>query len=77
MNDQITDVIIHTGEPLDEQRFAQLTRQVYLQDGVVSLRRNLHAPRLLMVVYNAARIPARRILDTVTGLGIPAALVGM
>lgn len=77
MNTHIADVIIHTRNTLSERQFAHLVSQVYREDGVVSVSRNPHTPRFLMVVYNAARIRAKRILDAVIAEGHPASLVGI
>jgi hypothetical protein len=76
-NSHITDVIIHTEAQLDDEQFARLSKQVYGQLGVVSMSRNVHTPRFLMVVYNAASVKARHILDTVTDAGYRASLVGI
>ena len=77
MNAKITDVIIHTKDQLSEQQFAEVSDRVYKTDGIVSLSRNPHTPRFLMVVYNAGRTRASNILNTVTGLGHRASLVGI
>ena len=77
MNSKITDVIIHTREQLSDQQFAEVTAQVYKTEGIVSLSRNVHTPRFLMVVYNAGRTRANSILTTVKGLGYDASLVGI
>lgn len=77
MNSKITDVIIHTKEQLSEQQFAEVSDRVYKSEGIVSLSRNVHTPRFLMVVYNAGRTRANSILNTVTGMGHDATLVGI
>jgi len=77
MNSKITDVIIHTKDQLSEQQFAEITDQVYKTEGIVSLSRNVHTPKFLMVVYNAGRTRANCILNTVKGLGYDASLVGI
>jgi len=77
MNSKIADVIIHTKDQLSEQQFAEISSQVYKSDGIVSLSRNVHTPRFLMVVYNAGRTRANSILQTVNGLGYDASLVGI
>jgi hypothetical protein len=77
MNSKITDVIIHTKDLLSDVQFAKMSDQVYKTDGIVSLNRNVHTPRFLMVVYNAERIRANSILRTVNGLGYEASLVGI
>jgi hypothetical protein len=77
MNEKITDVIIHTKDQLSDEQFAEVTDQVYKTEGIVSLSRNIHTPRFLMVVYNAGRTRANSILTTVKGLGYDASLVGI
>ena len=77
MNTKITDVIIHTKDHLSDQQFAEVTDQVYKTEGIVSLSRNVHTPKFLMVVYNAGRTRANSILRTVKGLGYDASLVGI
>lgn len=77
MNSAITDVIIHTKDQLSDEEFAELTDQVYRTEGIVSLNRNIHTPRFLMVVYNAGRTRANSILTTVRRLGYDASLVGI
>ena len=77
MNSKITDVIIHTKDDLSDSQFAEVSDQVYKTEGVVSLSRNVHTPRFLMVVYNASRIRANGILRTIKGMGYDASLVGI
>ena len=77
MNSKITDVIIHTKDHLSDQQFADISEQVYQTEGVVSLSRNVHTPKFLMVVYNASRTRANSILKTVKNLGYDASLVGI
>jgi len=77
MNSKITDVIVHTKDILNDEQFDRMSAQVYKTDGVVSLNRNVHTPRFLMVVYNAERTRAISILQTVKGLGYEASIVGM
>lgn len=77
MNTKITDVIIHTKDHLSDQQFAEVSSQIYKTEGIVSLSRNVHTPKFLMVVYNAGRTRANSILRTVKGLGYDASLVGI
>jgi len=77
MNTKITDVIIHIKDHLSDQQFAEVTDQVYKTEGIVSLSRNVHTPKFLMVVYNAGHTRANNILRTVKGLGYDASLVGI
>jgi hypothetical protein len=77
MNSKITDIIVHTRELLNDIQFLSLTRRIYKNDGIVSVSRNVHTPRMLMIVYNAARTHSSNILGTFRELGYNAALVGM
>ena len=77
MNAKITDVIIHTSEQLNDQQFAEVTAQVYKTEGIVSLSRNVHTPKFLMVVYNAGHTRANNILATIKQQGYDASLVGI
>jgi hypothetical protein len=72
----ITDTIIHTRDVLSDREFEVLTDEVYRDQGIVSLSRNPHTPRFLMVVYNAARTRSTTILDIVKQHGYEASLVG-
>jgi len=77
MNHTITDVIIHTNDRLSDIQLAEVTRRLSVEDGIISFNRNQRTPHCLMVAYNASRIRARHILDTVIGMGHRAQLVGM
>jgi hypothetical protein len=77
MNNTITDVIIHTNKKLSDLQFTELSERVHDEYGVVSLGRNSHTPKFLMVVYNAAKTQSRSILKTVTDQGYDATLVGI
>ena len=77
MNNTITDVIIHTNKNLSDEEFTELSEHVYASEGVVSLSRNVHTPKFLMVVYNATKIRSKNILNTVIGSGHEATLVGI
>ncbi|MET0066013.1 MAG: hypothetical protein ABW076_06680 [Candidatus Thiodiazotropha sp.] len=77
MNHQVTDILIHTRQALSEQAFEQLSDQVYQDRGIVSIRRNIHRPKLLMVVYDAAVTGSMHILQQVRGQGHEATLVAM
>lgn len=77
MNNSITDVIIHTNDCLDPSQYASLSDTIYRQPGIVSLSRNVHTPRFLMVVYNAAVTRSREILDCVKAQGFESTLIGI
>jgi|GEM_PF-2446709 len=72
----IADTMIHTRELLSESEFEALSDEVYREKGIVSLSRNPHTPRFLMVVYNAARTRSSAILAIVRQHGYRASLVG-
>jgi hypothetical protein len=73
----ITDTMIHTRELLSDSEFSSLSQQIYRDGGIVSLSRNPHTPRFLMVVYNAARTRSTAILEVVRQNGFHASLVGI
>ena len=73
----ITDTMIHTRELLSDREFEALSDDVYRDQGIVSLSRNPHTPRFLMVVYNAARTRSTAILDIVRQRGYQASLIGI
>jgi len=77
MSKTITDVIIHTRESLTGYQFEEVSKNVYLNEGIVSFNRNTKTPRCLMVVYNAGKTKASNILGTVRNMGINASLVGI
>ena len=77
MNSKITDVIIHTNHNLSDLQFAEVSDKIYKTEGIVSLSRNVHTPRFLMVVYNASCLRANGILRTVKAMGYEASLVGI
>ncbi len=73
----ITDTMIHTRDVLSDREFEALSEEVYRDQGIVSLSRNPHTPRFLMVVYNAARTRSTAILEIVRQHGYQASLVGI
>jgi hypothetical protein len=74
---QITDAMIHTGGVLSESEFKVLSDRVHRGEGIVSLSRNPHTPRFLIVVYNAARTSSIAILNRVRQQGYQASLIGI
>jgi hypothetical protein len=73
----ITDAMIHTGGVLSESEFKVLSDRVHRGEGIVSLSRNPHTPRFLIVVYNAARTSSIAILNRVRQQGYQASLIGI
>ena len=77
MNKHITDVIIHTHDSLTNHQFYEVSRNGYMNEGIVSFSRNTKTPQCLMVVYNAVKTQASNILNTVKNMGVNASLVGI
>ena len=73
----IADTMIHTHNLLSDREFKALSDEVYCEEGIVSVSRNPHTPRFLMVVYNAACTHASIILAIVRQHGYQASLVGI
>jgi hypothetical protein len=73
----ITDVIILTKNTLTVHQFDELSRNVQMNEGVISRSRNIKTPQCLMLVYNSARTHAKGILDIVNDTGVKASLVGI
>ena len=77
MNKNITDVIIHTKESLTTYQFDEVSKNVYLQLGVISLSRNDNTTQCLMLVYNSVKTQASKILNIVIDAGVKSSLVGI
>jgi hypothetical protein len=77
MNKNITDVIIHTKEPLTTHQFDEVSKNVTMKYGVISLSRNANTPQCLMLIYHSGKTRARNILNVVTNTGVKASLVGI
>lgn len=69
--------MIQIRNQVDDTQFSQLSKQAYEMNGVVSFQRNLQRPQLLMVIYDAAVVRAKQILDLVRGQGHNASLIGI
>ena len=77
MSNTTIDVMIYTTNTLSTNQFEQLSKSVYDKEGVISLSRNIKTPQCLMLIYNASKIKARNILNTITNMGVKASLVGI
>jgi hypothetical protein len=73
----IADTIIHTRELLSEREFDTLSKAIYRDAGIVSLSRNPHTPRFLMVIYNTACTRSTAILEVIRQHGFQASIVGI
>ncbi|MDH5711595.1 MAG: hypothetical protein OEZ15_08035 [Gammaproteobacteria bacterium] len=77
MNHQATDVIIYTKNPLSDDQFSEVARQVKTIDGVLRFERSQQKPNFIMVAYRAGQTRAIIILNKLTRLGFNASLVGI
>ena len=77
MNNNTTDVMIHTQTTLSEDQFSEIARQVKTIDGVVRFDRNPRKPNFILVAYKAGQIRALTILNKLTRLGFNASLIGI
>jgi len=77
MNNQTTDVMLHTSQPLDDRQFSEVASQCKAIEGVIKFDRSPHRPHFIMVAYNAGQTRALAILNKLTRLGFNASLVGI
>ncbi len=77
MSHTVTDVIIHTRNPLSQSQFEVVASQVKHIEGLISFDRSRARPNFILVAYNAGQTRALAILNKVTRLGFNASLVGI
>lgn len=73
----ISDVMIHIKEPLNEEARNSLENAMRKIDGVVSPRFNAGKEHLLMVTYSTGKTSAAVLLERTRAAGYSARLVGM
>jgi hypothetical protein len=73
----ISDVMIHINEPLDEEARSALENAMLKIEGVVSPRFNAGKAHLLMVAYDTEKTSTAALLDQTLAAGYTAQLVGM
>jgi hypothetical protein len=73
----ISDVMIHIKEPLDEEARSALENALQKVEGVVSPRFNPGKEHLLMIAYDTERTSTAVLLEKARTAGYTAQLVGM
>jgi len=73
----ISDVMIHIKEPLNEEARTALESALQKVEGVVSPRFNPGKEHLLMVAYDTERTSTAALLEKTRTAGYTAKLVGM
>ena len=76
-NAQLTDVMVHLDEPLDEDAFHALEQDIRQDAGVISIGQNPGRPNLLMVVYDSEVAHAETLLHRLHARGLHAQLIGL
>ncbi len=74
---QLTDVLIHVNNEIDENERDNLVEQLRDMDGVIAPRFNEDKQHLLLVSYNSDAISSLSLLNEVKGKGYKAQLVGL
>lgn len=73
----ISDVMIHINEPLDEEARSSLENTMQKVEGVVSSRFNVGKEHLLAIAYNTEKTNTAVLLEKTRAAGYTAQLVGM
>jgi hypothetical protein len=74
--DNLTDIVIHINENLDNQHRIDLSKEVLSISGVSSASVQEKRPHLMIIAYNAAETKAYEVLNNVRKTGMHAQLVG-
>ena len=77
MDIDITDVMLHIDEELDNDQRVQLESYMRGQEGIISLGYRADKPHLMMVGYNPECITPTDILTSVKTRGLHAELIGL
>ncbi|MGD2117946.1 MAG: ATP-binding protein [Chromatiales bacterium] len=72
-----SDILIHIGETLDDDRIHELEKQLSFENGVYSACVNEKARHLMLVDYDPASVHAVDILHQVQDSGLHAELIGL
>ncbi|MDH4133959.1 MAG: BRCT domain-containing protein [Gammaproteobacteria bacterium] len=73
----ISDVMIHIKESLDDSARAELEKEMQKLDGVVSPRFNPGKDHLMVIAYDTEKASSAALLAKVRSAGYTAQLVGM
>jgi len=73
----ISDVMIHINESLDEEARSALENSLRKVEGVVTPRFNLGKEHLLVIAYDTGKTSTSALLEQTRAAGYTAQLVGM
>lgn len=77
MDIQMTDIMLHIDEELDEQSQQALETLMRKQDGVIGLGYHGERPHLMVIGYNPEATTDQALLHCVQEQGLHAELVGL
>jgi hypothetical protein len=77
MDTNLTDVILHIDEDLDNEQRETIEESLRALDGVVSVHNSDKTPHLTIVEYDPAVMDSQKILKRVTNQGAHAELAGL
>ena len=77
MDTNLTDVILHIDEDLDNEQRETIEDSLRALDGVVSVHNSDKTPHLTIVEYDPAVMDSQKILKRVTDQGAHAELAGL
>jgi len=74
---QLTDVLIHLDQNINEADKGNMIEQLRAVDGVIAPRFNKEREHLLLVSYNSDKISSLSLINEVKDKGYKAQLVGL
>jgi len=74
---QLTDVLVHVEENINETEKEHIIEQLRAIDGVIAPRFNKEREHLLLVSYNSDTISSLTLLNEIKNKGYKAQLVGL
>ena len=77
MNTTLSEVVVHTNEPVDQALFDDLEQGIRQDRGVVSVGHQANQNHLMMVIYDSEVARASSILHNFRERGLHAQLIGM
>ncbi|MEA3275866.1 MAG: ATP-binding protein [Pseudomonadota bacterium] len=77
MDIQLADVTVHIDQTLERDDRARIEDELRAIDGVVSVHNPDDRPHLAIVEYNPDKTSSADILNTITGQGVHAELIGL
>ena len=76
MSNQISDIVVHVDESLDEGALSGVETGIREEDGVISVGHEPGRRHLLTVVYDAGVTPTEHLLHRLQERGLHAQLIG-